>query len=69
MDCKVTSCFEIFFNVSFRLQCLLIKTNVGRIWPPNSLRDQLVVWYWPIGNNEHLELRLGWRQPLETDGP
>jgi hypothetical protein len=34
------------------------STNVGQIRPPNSLRYQLVVWYWPIsGNSENSESR------------
>jgi hypothetical protein len=44
----------IFMSVSdFSLQ----STNTSQIRPPNSLCDQLVVWYWPVGNNQHSEFR------------
>jgi hypothetical protein len=47
-----------FFYVGFTVSDLsLYSASVGQIWLPNSLCDQLVVWYWPIANNEHSELR------------
>jgi hypothetical protein len=33
------------------------SANFDHIRPPNSQCDQLVVWYWPTGNNELSELR------------